>query len=179
LTEIKAVITDYIGTLTNARRYSLETSRRKLHRILTEAGFQTPLDTFLTAYNKAHEKYRVVRYKKLREVTNAVWDSEALNALGYKTNAEDPRIKAALNVFFQDYVDTLELRPYAKTLLSNITENCKTRLNLKLHLHTRNLRKPQKTMHKPLLQHHSSVRGHGMAQAAQTHLPNRPAETAS
>jgi putative hydrolase of the HAD superfamily len=125
LTEIKAVIMDYIGTLTNARRYSLETSRRKLHRILTEAGFETPLTAFLTEYNKAHEKYRVVRYKKLREVTNAVWVSEALNALGYETNAEDPRIKAALNVFFQDYVDTLELRPYAKNLLSNITENCK------------------------------------------------------
>jgi len=125
LTEIKAVITDYIGTLTNARKYSLETSRRKLHRILTEAGFETPLDAFLTEYSKAHEKYRVIRYKKLREVTNAVWVSEALNALSYETNAEDPRIKAALNVFFQDYVDTLELRPYAKSLLRNITENYK------------------------------------------------------
>lgn len=125
MTEIKAVITDYIGTLTNARRYSLETSRRKLHRVLKEAGFEIPLSAFLTEYSKAHEKYRVVRYQKLREVTNAVWVSEALNALGYETNAEDPRIKAALNVFFQDYVDTLELRPYAKTLLSNISENCK------------------------------------------------------
>ena len=125
MTEIKAVITDYIGTLTNARKYSLETSRRKLHRILTEAGFETPLDAFLTEYSKAHEKYRVIRYKKLREVTNAVWVSEALNAIGYETNAEDPRIKVALNVFFQDYVDTLELRPYAKSLLRNITENCK------------------------------------------------------
>ena len=125
MTEIKAVITDYIGTLTNARTYSLETSRRKLHRILKETGFEPPLGAFLTEYSKAHEKYRVVRYSKLREVTNAVWVSEALNALGYKTNAKDPRIKAALNVFFQDYVDTLELRPYAKTLLQSITENCK------------------------------------------------------
>jgi putative hydrolase of the HAD superfamily len=125
LTEIKAVITDYIGTLANARHYSLETSRKKLHKTLTEAGFETSLDAFLAAYNKAHEKYRIIRYKKLREVTNAVWVSEALNALGYETNAEDPRIKAALNVFFQDYVDTLELRPHAKSLIRKITENCK------------------------------------------------------
>jgi HAD superfamily hydrolase (TIGR01549 family) len=125
LTEIKAVITDYIGTLANARHYSLETSRKKLHKTLTEAGFETSLDAFLAAYNKAHEKYRIIRYKKLREVTNAVWVSEALNALGYETNAEDPRIKAALNVFFQDYVNTLELRPYAKSLIRKITENCK------------------------------------------------------
>lgn len=125
MTEVKAVITDYIGTLTNARSYSFETSRRKLRRILKETGFEPPLGAFLTEYSKAHEKYRVVRYSKLREVTNAVWVSEALNALGYKTSVEDPRIKAALNVFFQDYVDTLELRPYAKTLLQGITEKCK------------------------------------------------------
>ena len=125
LTEIKAVIVDYIGTLANARNYSLETSRVKLHRILTKAGFETSLTAFLAAYNKAHEKYRVIRYKKLREVTNAVWVSEALNTLSYETSREDPRIKAALNIFFQDYVDRLELRPYAKSLLRNIAENCK------------------------------------------------------
>lgn len=125
MTEIKAVIVDYIGTLANARNYSLETSRVKLHRILTKAGFETSLTAFLAAYNKAHEKYRVIRYKKLREVTNAVWVSEALNTLSYETSREDPRIKAALNIFFQDYVDRLELRPYAKSLLRNIAENCK------------------------------------------------------
>lgn len=125
MTEIEAVITDYIGTLVNARNYNLEASRIKLHRILTEAGFKTRLDTFLAAYNNAHEKYRVIRYKKLREVTNAVWVSEALNALGYETNMKGLRVKAALNIFFQDYVDTLKLRPYAKSLLRNIAENCK------------------------------------------------------
>jgi putative hydrolase of the HAD superfamily len=125
LPEIKAVITDYIGTLANARNYSLEASTLKLHKTLTEAGFETRLDAFLAAYNKAHEKYRVVRYRKLREVTNAVWVSEALNALGYETSMEDSRIKAALNIFFQDYVDSLELRRYAKSLIRKITENCK------------------------------------------------------
>jgi hypothetical protein len=72
LTEIRAVITDYIGTLTIARKYSFESSKRKLQRILKEAGFETSLNAFLREYSKAHEKYRVIRYKKLREVTNAV-----------------------------------------------------------------------------------------------------------
>jgi HAD superfamily hydrolase (TIGR01662 family) len=125
LTEIKAVITDYIGTLANARNYSLEASKKKLHKTLTEAGFETRLDAFLAAYNKAHEKYRVIRYKKLKEVTNAVWVSEALNILGYEISRDDPRVTAALNVFFQDYVDTLEPRPYAKKLLRKIVENYK------------------------------------------------------
>jgi HAD superfamily hydrolase (TIGR01662 family) len=111
--------------LANARHYSIEASRINLHKILTEVGFETPVEAFLEAYNRAHEKYRVVRYRKLREVTNAVWVSEALNWLGYETSAEDPRIKVALNIFFQDYVDSLELRPYAKRLISKIAENCK------------------------------------------------------
>jgi putative hydrolase of the HAD superfamily len=123
--ETKAVITDYIGTLANAPNYSLEASRIKLHEILTETGFQTRLDAFLAVYNKAHEKYRIIRYKELKEVTNAIWVSEALNALGYETTPEDQRLKTALNVFFQDYVDLLELRPYAKSLIRKIAENCK------------------------------------------------------
>jgi putative hydrolase of the HAD superfamily len=125
LPKIKAVITDYIGTLTNSRSYSLEASRVNLHKILTETGFETSMTEFLKAYNRAHEKYRVVRYEKLKEVTNAVWVSEALNELGYETSEEDPRIKVALNIFFQDYVDSLELRPCTKRLVQRIAENCK------------------------------------------------------
>lgn len=121
----KAVLTDYIGTLVNARSYSIDASRKKLHKALTEAGFETGMAEFLEAYTEAHEKYRVVRYEQLREVTNAVWVCEALNKLGYNTSADDSRIKTALNVFFQDYVDSLELRPYAKKLTERIKENCK------------------------------------------------------
>ena len=125
MTEIKAVITDYIGTLANARNSSLETSRMTLYRTLTETGFETSPTEFLAAYNKAHEKYHAVRYNKLKEVTNAVWVSKALNTLGYRTSREDSRIKAALNAFFQDYVGSLELRHCAKKLLGRIAENCK------------------------------------------------------
>jgi putative hydrolase of the HAD superfamily len=125
LPETKAVITDYVGTLANARNYNLEASRAKLHKILTETGFETHIDAFLAAYKKAHEKYRAIRYRKLREVTNAVWVSETLNNLGYETSPKDPRLKTALNIFFQCYVDTLELRPYAKSLIRKIAENCK------------------------------------------------------
>lgn len=83
------------------------------------------MQPFLEAYSHAHEKYRVMRYEKLREVTNAVWVSEALCALGYNVNAEDTRVKTALNVFFQDYIESLKLRPFAKPLLRRISETCK------------------------------------------------------
>ena len=76
----------------------------------------------------AHEKYRKVRYEQLREVTNAVWVAEALCNLGFKVTADDYRVKAALNVFFQDFIDTLELREGAKKLIKQAKEQCKVGL---------------------------------------------------
>ena len=102
----KAVIMDYIGTLVNASYYNMDASRRTLHKALMNAGFETGLAEFLEAYMQAHEKYRVVRYEQFREVTNAVWVCEALNSLGCAVNEADSRIKAALNVFFQRYVES-------------------------------------------------------------------------
>jgi putative hydrolase of the HAD superfamily len=125
VTHAKAVLTDYIGTLVNAPNYSIDASRKKLHQALTEAGFETGMAEFLEAYTEAHEKYRVVRYEQLREVTNAVWVCEALNSLGCSVSVDDSRIKTALNVFFQDYVDSLEFRPFTKKLIKRIKENCK------------------------------------------------------
>jgi putative hydrolase of the HAD superfamily len=114
---IKAIIFDFIGTLTNVKNYSLENSKMKLYTALVDAGFNVDAKSFLNAYTQAHEKYRVIRYEKLVEVTNAVWISEALNNLGFTTNSEDIRIKTAVNIFFEDYLNSLELRPCAKKLL--------------------------------------------------------------
>jgi putative hydrolase of the HAD superfamily len=121
----KAVIFDFIGTLTNVKNYNLETSKTKLYNVIVEAGFNINAESFLEAYGQSHEKYRVVRYKELVEVTNAIWISEALNNLGFKTNPEDTHIKTAVNVFFEDYLDSLELRPCVKELLSKISNEYK------------------------------------------------------
>ncbi|MGQ9506811.1 MAG: HAD family hydrolase [Candidatus Bathycorpusculaceae bacterium] len=117
LPHVKAIIFDFIGTLTNVKNYSLENSKMKLYKALVHAGFKINAKTFLEAYTQAHEKYRIIRYEKLVEVTNAIWISEALNNLGFKTNSEDTHIKTAVNIFFEDYLNSLELRPCAKKLL--------------------------------------------------------------
>ncbi len=114
---VEALIFDFIGTLTNVKNYSMENSKVKLYKAIAEAGFNVSLESFLEAYSQAHEKYRVIRYQKLIEVTNAVWISEALTSLGFKTNPEDTRIKAAVNFFFEDYVNSFELRTCAKKML--------------------------------------------------------------
>jgi HAD superfamily hydrolase (TIGR01549 family) len=124
----KAVIFDYIGTLVNCRNYTMDASKLKLYSTLVAEGFDVGEDKFLIAYDLAHEKYRKVRYGQLREVTNAVWVAEALGNLGYTVTANDPRIKAALNVFFQAFIDTLELREGAKKILRQTQKQSKVAL---------------------------------------------------
>jgi HAD superfamily hydrolase (TIGR01549 family) len=124
----KAVIFDYVGTLVNCKGYSMDASKRKLHSSLFDEGFDVAEDMFMQAYAVAHEKYRKVRYEQLREVTNAVWVAEALSSLGFQVTCDDARVKAALNVFFQDFIDTLKLRSGAKKLLKQAQAQCKVGL---------------------------------------------------
>ena len=115
---VKAVIFDFIGTLADVENYDLEFSKMKLHEAIRQTGFNIDAKSFLKAYTEAHEKYRLLRYRKLVEVTNAAWISEALNNLGFKTKQEDARIKSAVNVFFEDYLGSLKLRPSVKRMLN-------------------------------------------------------------
>lgn len=124
----KAVIFDFIGTLTDVRDYSMEISKKKLYRAITNVGFNVKAEEFLDAYTQAHEKYRKVRYEQLIEVTNAVWIAEALNSLGVETSREDTRIKVALNAFFRDYVNSFELRPCARNVLVCVSKQHKVGL---------------------------------------------------
>jgi len=119
----RGVIFDFIGTLANVKDYDMEGSKRKLHKAIQQSGFNVGLNDFLEAYSDAHEKYRLVRYEELVEVTNAIWISEALNKLGFKTTPEDECVKMAVNVFFEDYVNSLELRPCAKQVLEEVSAN--------------------------------------------------------
>jgi putative hydrolase of the HAD superfamily len=124
----KTVIFDYIGTLVNCKSYTMAASKEKLFSALLTEGFEVGRDNFFDAYDLAHEKYRKVRYGQLREVTNAVWVSEALCNLGFKVQQDDFHISAALSGFFQDFIDTLELREGAKKLVRQVSERCQIAL---------------------------------------------------
>jgi len=129
LSSVKAVIFDFIGTLANVRGYGLEasrmTSKMKVYKAVVTAGFKVDVESFLEAYIQAHEKYRVIRYEKLVEVTNAVWISEILNNLGYDTTPDDTRVRTAVNISFEDYLNSLELRSCAKIMLKKLSRNYK------------------------------------------------------
>jgi HAD superfamily hydrolase (TIGR01549 family) len=117
---IKAVIFDFIGTLATVEDCSYVNSEKKLYECLRNVGFSTDYKSFIDAYEKAHNKYQTIRFQKLVEVTNAVWVSEALNQLNHKTTSHDEKISMAINMFFQDYVQSLKLRPNAKKILEKL-----------------------------------------------------------
>jgi HAD superfamily hydrolase (TIGR01549 family) len=106
----------------------MDASRDNLHSALVAEGFDVAKDAFLKAYTVAHEKYRKVRYEQFREVTNAVWVAEALCNVGFQVSADDYRVQAALNVFFQDFIDTLEIRAGANKLIKQAHQQYKVGL---------------------------------------------------
>jgi HAD superfamily hydrolase (TIGR01549 family) len=120
---VKAVIFDFIGTLATVEDYSYDKSERKLYESLLDAGFKADYASFVEAYEKAHEKHRIIRYQELVEVTNAVWTSEALNMLGYSTTPNDEKITTAINSFFEDYIQSLKLRPNTTKVLEKLATN--------------------------------------------------------
>lgn len=101
----------------------MEESKKKLCKAVVEAGFEVEDNCFLEEYSRTHEKYRVIRYQELVEVTNAVWISEALNNLGFKTKPDDKRIQKTVNDFFEDYLKSLELRQCARNMLETTSSN--------------------------------------------------------
>ncbi|MFP3984536.1 MAG: HAD family hydrolase [Candidatus Bathyarchaeia archaeon] len=122
MAKIKAVIFDFIGTLTCLVGYSLEKAEEKMFKSLVENGFEIDQESFFQAYKKAHRKHREIRYEQLIEVTNAIWVSDALTYLGYDITPEDERIKTAINIFFKDYLDAMQLRPTAKQTLEKLSQ---------------------------------------------------------
>ena len=133
-----------------------------------------PKKSFLKLTFIAHEKYRKVRYEQLREVTNAVWVAEALCNLGFQVTPDDSRVKAALNVFFQDFIDTLELREGAKKLIKQAQGTVQSSLNLKLHLCASHLQKPTTVGNKHVLQCGCDFGRKRLAETKQPHIPRRP-----
>ena len=97
-------------------------SEIKLYSTLISYGFELEKEQFLEAYKEAHQKYRKIRYEQFREVTNAVWVSEALCNLGFRTTPEHSGVKEALNIFFQDFLSTVELCKGAKQLLTQVSQ---------------------------------------------------------
>ena len=120
---IEAVIFDFIGTLATVEGYAYEPSVKRMYETLRDVGFNMDYEHFMQAYEKAHQKYRAIRYQELVEVTNVVWLSEALNSLGFTTNPEEENVRKAINIFFKDYIRSLRRRNCATRTLKKLSKD--------------------------------------------------------
>lgn len=117
---LRAVIFDFIGTLATVEDYSYADSEKKLYACLQSVGFVMDYEEFVGAYERAHNKYRAIRFEQLVEVTNAIWLSEAVNQLNCRTTLQDEKICATINLFFEDYLESLKPRKNAKNVLKKL-----------------------------------------------------------
>ena len=119
---IEAVVFDFIGTLAVVQEYSYEGFVEKMYESLVDDHFEMDYERFREVYGGVHRKYRLLRYEKLREVTNAVWLSETLNRLGFATKPGDEAVKKAVNVYFEGYLRSLKPRSCALRTLKTLSD---------------------------------------------------------
>ena len=117
----EAVIFDFIGTLAEVQGYPIEEFVKKTYESLVDDGFPMDRERFMEVFYQTYQKYRLIRYQKLVEVSNSVWIAEALNQLGFAAEPEDDAVRKAVNVSFQGYFHSLKSRPCASRTLKKLS----------------------------------------------------------
>jgi len=117
----EAVIFDFIGTLAEVQDHSVEEIVEKTYESLVDDGFHLDRERFMEVFYKTYQKYRLVRYQKLVEVSNSVWIAETLNQLGFATEPDDGAVRKAVNISFQGYFQSLKARPCASRTLKRLS----------------------------------------------------------
>lgn len=117
----EAVIFDFIGTLAEVQGYPIEEFVKKTYESLVDDGFHVDYKRFIEVFYQTYQKYRLVRYQKLIEVSNSVWIAETLNQLGFAAEPEDDAVRKAVNISFQGYFQSLKPRPCASRTLKKLS----------------------------------------------------------
>jgi len=117
----EAVIFDFIGTLAEVQDHSIEKFVEKTYGSLVEDGFHLDREHFMEVFYQVYQKYRLIRYQKLVEVSNSVWIAETLNQLGFNAKPEDDVVRKAVNISFQGYFQSLKARSCASRTLKRLS----------------------------------------------------------
>lgn len=117
---IKAVIFDFIGTLTAVEGYEYEESIQRMHQNLKEDGVCVDFERFAKVFEEVHEKYWMIRSEELVEVNTVVWLSEALTLLGFPYSQKDEVVKKAVDSFYENYLHSLKARQDAKQTIEKL-----------------------------------------------------------
>jgi len=117
----EAVIFDFIGTLAEVQDHSIEEFVENTYESLVEDGFHLDRKRFMEVFFQTYQKYRLIRYQKLVEVSNSIWIAETLNQLGFAAEPGDAAVRKAVNISFQGYFQSLKARPCASRTLKRLS----------------------------------------------------------
>jgi len=117
----EAVIFDFIGTLAEVQDHSIEEFVENTYESLVEDCFHLDRKRFMEVFFQTYQKYRLIRYQKLVEVSNSIWIAETLNQLGFAAEPGDAAVRKAVNISFQGYFQSLKARPCASRTLKRLS----------------------------------------------------------
>jgi putative hydrolase of the HAD superfamily len=117
----EAVIFDFIGTLAEVKDHTIEEIVKKSYESLVDDGFQMDRKRFMDVFYQIYQKYRLVRYQDLVEVSNSVWIAETLNQLGFAAEPDNGAVRKAVNISFQTYFQSLKARHCASRTLKKLS----------------------------------------------------------
>jgi putative hydrolase of the HAD superfamily len=117
---IKAIGFDLFNTLVTVDPLILKSADLRLLEALRKNGFRLQEKEFHEAYQE--EAMRFVTEARLSEVEthNRFWIHAALTRHGYHLDPFDPRIAAAVEVYFSIFYGSTHLIPGTRELLSNL-----------------------------------------------------------
>ena len=117
----QAVIFDFFWTLSEVQEHTIEEFVKKTYESLVDDGFHLDRERFIEIFYQIYQKYRLIRYQKLVEVSNSVWIAETLNQLGFAAEPDDGAVRKAVNIAFQSYFQSLKARPCASRTLKRLS----------------------------------------------------------
>ncbi len=117
---IKGIGFDLFGTLVLQERFNMEQSLETLFESLLASGLRLEKEGFTQAYRDVNSRLLAQAKQDGRETQNRLWIAGALRTLGHEVDSGDPRIEAAVDAYFDPFIDNCHLIPGTEELLEKL-----------------------------------------------------------
>jgi HAD superfamily hydrolase (TIGR01549 family) len=108
---VKGIGFDLFGTLVLQERFSFDQCLDALFSRLVMSGIALEKESFVQAYRGVNRRLMAEAMANGRETQNRLWVAGALNELGVAIEPHDPRVKQAVEAYFEPFIRSCQLIP--------------------------------------------------------------------
>lgn len=119
---IKAIGFDLFNTLVTVDPMTLAQALDRLMESLREKGFQVHSESFKDAYRRQARRFLEATRSTGRETHNRFWVAAALGDAAFHVEPDDPRVKEAVDDYFQAFSKKCKLLPGTLEALERLRE---------------------------------------------------------